>query len=88
MNTILVVDDESKIREVIKEYGKVNGYNVLEAQDSDSAIEIVKKEKINCIILDIMLPNIDGFTACQMIKKFVILQSLCYPQELVKKINY
>ena len=69
MNTILVVDDESKIREVIKEYGKVNGYNVLEAQDGDSAIEIVKKEKINCIILDIMLPNIDGFTACQMIKK-------------------
>ena len=47
MNTILVVDDESKIREVIKEYGKVNGYNVLEAQDGDSAIEIVKKEKIN-----------------------------------------
>ena len=69
MNTILVVDDESKIRQVIKEYGKVNGYNVLEAQDGDSAIEIVKKEKINCIILDIMLPNIDGFTACQMIKK-------------------
>ena len=69
MNTILVVDDESKIREVIKEYGKVNGYNVLEAQDGDSAIEIVKKEKINCIILDIMLPNFDGFTACQMIKK-------------------
>lgn len=69
MSTILVVDDEIMIREVIKEYGNLYNYQVLEAQDGLQALEILKENKVDCVILDIMLPNMDGFTTCKKIKE-------------------
>ncbi len=66
---LLIADDEIKIREVIKEYGKLYGYEVKEASDGEEAIEMVEKEDFDCVILDIMMPNLDGYSACKNIKK-------------------
>ena len=68
MIKILIVDDEIKIREVVKEYSKVSGYECLEASNGKDAIELVKNNDFDCIILDIMMPELDGFTACKKIK--------------------
>ena len=68
MIKILIADDEINIREVVKEYGKVNGYEVLEAEDGQKAIDMVDEYKFDLIILDIMMPKLDGYTACRQIK--------------------
>ena len=65
---ILIVDDEELIREVIKEYSTNEGYNVYEASDGFEALGIIKKEKIDVIVLDIMMPKLDGFSAYKEIK--------------------
>ena len=69
MYKLLVVDDEPKIREVIKEYAEFNGYEVAEAEDGMSAVGLCKLNKYDLIILDIMMPKLDGFSACKEIKK-------------------
>ena len=69
MATILVVDDEVRMREVIKEYGSLYDYKVLEAQDGLEALDVISKNKVDCVILDIMLPNMDGFTTCKKLKE-------------------
>ena len=66
---ILIVDDEIKIREVVKEYSKVYGFDCDEASDGKEAIDKALKEDYDCIILDIMMPNLDGFSACKKIKE-------------------
>ncbi len=70
MNRILVVDDEERIREVIKTYGKYEGYEVDTAQDGLEAIELAKENDYDCIVMDIMMPNLDGYSAHQEIAKF------------------
>ena len=65
---ILIVDDEIKIREVVSEYARVNGYQCDEASNGVDAVELVRKNDYNCIILDIMMPELDGFSACKKIK--------------------
>ncbi len=71
MAKILVVDDEIKIREVVKEYAVFEGYEVIEAGDGMEAVEKVRQEadSIDCIVLDIMMPRLDGYSACKEIKK-------------------
>jgi DNA-binding response OmpR family regulator len=69
--TILVVDDEKEIRELIEIYLKNEGYNVITAEDGLVALEIAKKEKIHLIVLDIMLPNIDGIQVCKNIREYL-----------------
>ena len=69
MYKLLVVDDEPKIREVIREYAEFNGYEVAEAEDGMSAVGLCKLNKYDLVILDIMMPKLDGFTACKEIKK-------------------
>ena len=66
---ILVVDDEELIREVIREYLKVEKYNVLEAKDGKEAIDIANNNNIDLIIMDIMMPNMDGYTSVKEIFK-------------------
>ena len=65
---ILIVDDEELIREVIKEYCNVENYSYLECDNGLDAIELVKKNDFDCIILDIMMPKMDGLTAYKEIK--------------------
>ena len=69
MYKLLVVDDEPKIREVIREYAEFNGYEVTEAGDGMSAVGLCKLNKYDLVILDIMMPKLDGFSACKEIKK-------------------
>lgn len=69
MKKILVVDDEEKIRLIIKKYAEFEGYAISEAADGMEAIEICKKEDFDLIILDVMMPELDGFSACKEIKK-------------------
>ena len=69
MIRILIVDDEVKIREVVKVYAKASGYECDEACNGTMAIEKAKNNDYDCIILDIMMPELDGFTACKRIKE-------------------
>ena len=70
MYKILVVDDEERIREIIKKYAKFEGHEVVEASNGIEAIEICEKEDFHIIIMDIMMPELDGFSACKEIRKF------------------
>ena len=69
MLRILIVDDEVKIREVVNEYAKVSGYECDQASNGKDAIEMVKKNDYDCVVLDIMMPELDGFSACKKIKE-------------------
>lgn len=69
MFRILVVDDEERIREVISEYGQFQGHVVIEAKDGMEAVEISRTEKFDIIIMDIMMPKLDGFSAVKEIRK-------------------
>ena len=69
MLKVLIVDDEIKIREVVKEYAKVSGYECDEASNGNEAIKLVKQNDYDCVILDIMMPELDGFSACKKIKE-------------------
>lgn len=69
MARILIVDDEEKIRAVIKEYALFNNYETDEAGDGMQAVDKCSKNDYDLIIMDIMMPKLDGFTAVKQIKK-------------------
>ncbi len=69
MYKLLVVDDEEKIRTLIGKYASFEGYDVSEAADGMSAMEILRNKDFDIIILDIMMPDIDGFTVCRELRK-------------------
>ena len=69
MAKILIVDDEQKIREVIREYSEFNGYEVEEAADGMEAVGKCKLNDYDIIIMDIMMPKLDGYSACKEIRK-------------------
>jgi len=69
MKKILIVDDEDGIREVIKEYAEFSGFEAEEAADGMSAIGMVKLNDYDLIIMDIMMPKLDGFSAVKEIQK-------------------
>lgn len=70
MYKILIVDDEENIREVLKEYAEFEGHEVDEAGDGMKAIEMTKAKDYDIIIMDVMLPRLDGYSACKEIRKF------------------
>ena len=70
MYKILVVDDEENIREVIREYAEFEGHEVDEACDGMEAVEKAKAKDYDIIIMDIMMPRLDGYLACKEIRKF------------------
>ena len=65
MAKILIVDDEERIREVVKEYALISGYEVAEACDGLEAIEQISNNDFDCVILDIMMPRQDGLFSLQ-----------------------
>lgn len=69
MYRILVVDDEARIRSIIRKYAEFEGYTVVEAGDGMEAVHLCRKENFDIIILDIMMPELDGFSACREIRK-------------------
>lgn len=70
MYKILVVDDEVNIRRVVREYAEFEGYEVAEAENGMEAVEMVKSEDFDLIVIDIMMPKLDGFSTCKEIKKY------------------
>lgn len=66
--TVLVVDDEVTIVELLKHHLELEGYNVLEANDGLAGLEIALEKRPNLILLDIMLPKLDGLSVCKRIK--------------------
>ena len=66
---MLIVDDEDKIRELIKKYALFEGYEVDEATDGMNAVEKCRQNDYDIIIMDIMMPFLDGFSACKEIRK-------------------
>ena len=68
MAKILIVDDEIKIREVVKEYAKLYGYECDEAKDGMEALDMVQANDYDIVVLDIMMPRLDGFATCKKIK--------------------
>ncbi len=69
MYTLLIVDDEQKIREVISKYARFEGYAIEEAADGMSAIEKCSTKDYDLIVLDVMLPDLDGFSVCRELRK-------------------
>lgn len=69
MARLLIVDDEQNIREVIREYSEFNGHEVTEAADEMSAVGLCKLNDYDLIVMDIMMPKLDGYSACKEIRK-------------------
>lgn len=66
---VLVVDDEKEIRKIIKTYLVQEGIDVLEAADGSEALKVFDNEKVDLIILDVMMPKMDGWQTCKEIRK-------------------
>jgi len=66
---ILVVDDETKIRGIIKKYAEFEGNEVEEASDGMEAVLMCRKKEYDIVIMDVMMPELDGFSACREIRK-------------------
>ncbi len=69
MYNILVVDDEEKIRTIIKKYAEFEGYHITEAADGMEAVTLCRYNDYDLIILDVMMPELDGFSTCREIMK-------------------
>lgn len=89
MKKILVVEDEFEIRQLLVNYLQNDGYEVFEAEDGIVAIELFGKEKFDLAILDILIPKIDGYGVCELIKKqstvpVIFLSALSDEKSMVK----
>ncbi|MDR1542197.1 MAG: response regulator transcription factor [Clostridiales bacterium] len=69
MHSVLIVDDEDAIRKGLREYAEFMGYEVSEAADGMEAVELCRSRDFDVVIMDVMMPKLDGFTACKEIKK-------------------
>ncbi len=69
MERLLIVDDEEHIRKLIRKYAEFAGYEVEEAPDGMTAVELCRTRKYDAVILDIMMPELDGFSVCREIRK-------------------
>ncbi|WP_418301328.1 response regulator transcription factor [Lysinibacillus fusiformis] len=67
--TILIVDDEKEIRNLIAIYLKNEGYQVLEACDGEEGLQLLKKQEVHLIVLDLMMPNVDGMEMCMKVRE-------------------
>ena len=69
MYRILVVDDEMRIRSLIRKYAEFEGHEVVEAADGMEAVRLFREQTFDIILMDIMMPELDGFSACREIRK-------------------
>ena len=69
MAKLLVVDDEEKIRSMIKKYAVYEGHEIFEASNGFDAIDMCRSHSFDLIVMDIMMPELDGFSACKEIRK-------------------
>lgn len=69
MPRILVVDDEPDICQMIRRYAEHDGYDTVGVSDGTEAVAVCRKEDFDIIIMDVMMPDMDGFAACRKIKE-------------------
>ncbi len=69
MARLLIVDDEEGIRALISKYAHFEGHQVTEAENGMQAVELCRRESFDLIVMDIMMPELDGFSACREIRK-------------------
>ncbi|MFD3445677.1 response regulator transcription factor [Microbacteriaceae bacterium 4G12] len=67
--TVLLVEDEQRLREIVSDYFTREGFEVLQAEDGKRALALFEEHETDLIILDIMLPEIDGWSVCRRIRK-------------------
>ena len=65
---ILIVDDDPKSLKLARDLLQISGYKTIEATDGKQGVELAKAKKPDLILMDIMMPNMDGYTACRAIK--------------------
>lgn len=70
MYKLLIVDDEEMIRRLIAKYAVFEGYTVAEAADGMQAVQMCREQEFDLMICDIMMPELDGFSACRKFSKF------------------
>ncbi|MDR1639708.1 MAG: response regulator transcription factor [Clostridiales bacterium] len=69
MHKILIVDDEPGIRALVREYAEFIGHSVTEAEDGMEAVTLCRDNDFDIVFMDIMMPRMDGFSACKEIRK-------------------
>lgn len=69
MSKMLIVDDEEKIRAVVREYAEFEDFEVTEARDGMEAVALCRENDYDIIIMDVMMPRLDGYSACKEIRK-------------------
>lgn len=69
MSKMLIVDDEENIRNVVREYAEFEGFETTEAKDGMEAVNLCRENDYDIIIMDIMMPRLDGYSACKQIRK-------------------
>ena len=69
MALLLIVEDEKRIQEIIADYASKEGHKCLLADDGVEALTILKTNPVDLMILDIMIPHIDGFTVCKIARE-------------------
>lgn len=68
MHTVLLVEDEARMREIVATYFESAGYKIIEASNGMEAIDIYEEEDIDLVLLDIMMPQVDGWTVCKRLR--------------------
>lgn len=69
MATILVADDEQEILELLTDYLEAEGYTVLGAPDGTRALDLARSQPVDCLILDVMMPGLNGFEVCKQLRE-------------------
>lgn len=69
MRTILVVDDDERLRDLVAEYLEGRGYRVLTAEDGEDGLARVRSETVDLVVLDVMMPGLDGFEVVRELRK-------------------
>lgn len=86
VETIQVVDDDSRSRRLTRDLLQLSGYTVIEAVDGEKGVELAKQENPDLILMDIMMPKMDGYTACDAIKRDQITKNI--PVVMLTALDY
>ena len=78
---ILIADDEAQIREILRIYFEMEGFEVIEAEDGAAAILKVQSEKPDILLLDIMMPVLDGIEVCKQVRKMSDMHIIMDPSK-------
>ncbi len=68
-NKVLIADDDDRIREIVRLYLEAEGFEVYQAEDGNKTLEMVRKDNPDLVILDLMMPGLDGWTVCKILRK-------------------